>query len=125
MPNYRYHHAHFMSPEPIKTAEFYEKTFGAEIEEVIKFQDGDAMVHLRLHGSRIWVSGSRSNPPFYGLHHIGISTDDIETSVAELKASGAEFLEKDIVEPQPGVRAINFRAPNNAIIELWADPSDL
>lgn len=125
MPKYRFHHAHYMSPDPLKTAEFYEKTFGATREKVKKFPDGDAMVHLKLDGSRIWVSGSRSTPPFYGLHHIGISTDDIETSVAELKSGGVEFLEKGIVEPEPGIRAINFRAPDNVIIEFWSDPDDL
>jgi len=125
VPKYRYHHAHYMSPDPLKTAEFYEDMFGAKKEKVMKFPDGDAMVHLNLNGSRIWVSGSKSTPPFYGLHHIGISTDDIETSVAELEASGVEFMEKGIVEPEPGIKAINFRAPDNVVIEFWADPNDL
>ena len=125
MPNYKYHHAHFMSPDPLRTAEFYEKMFGAVRDEVIGFPGGDAMVHLSLNGSRIWVSGSRSKPPFYGLHHIGLSTEDIEASVSDLKASGVRFMEGKIVEPQPGVKAINFFTPDNAVIELWADPKDL
>jgi hypothetical protein len=87
-------------------------------------------VHLDLYGSRIWVSGSRSIPPFYGLHHFGLSTDNIEATVAELKSNGFKFMiDKrfggDIVEPQPGVKAANFWAPENVVIELWSDPEDL
>ena len=28
MPNYWFDHIHLMSPDPLKTAEFYEKSFG-------------------------------------------------------------------------------------------------
>ncbi len=123
MANYKYHHAHFMSPDPLKAAEFYSKMFGAKTDQVIKYPDGDVMVHLNLHGSRLWVSGSKSKPPFYGLHHIGMSTDNIEAAVAELKAAGVKFM-RDISEPQPGIKAAVFWAPDNAVIELWVDPND-
>ena len=123
MPNYKYHHAHYMSPDPLKTAEFYEKMFGAIKEKVIKYPDGDVMVHLNLHGSRIWVSGSKSKPPFYGLHHIALSTDNIEASVSELKASGTKFM-GDIVGLNEGVKATNLFTPDNAVIEFWSDPKD-
>jgi catechol 2,3-dioxygenase-like lactoylglutathione lyase family enzyme len=123
MPKYKYHHAHIMSPDPLKTAEFYEKIFGAKREQVIKNPDGDVMVHLNLDGSRIWVSGSKSNPPFYGLHHIALSTDNIEEAVAELKANEVKFI-RDISEPKPGVQAAVFWAPENVRIEFWVDSKE-
>jgi lactoylglutathione lyase len=124
MPNYKYHHAHFMSPDPLKAAEFYENMLGAKTEEVIKNPDGDVMIHLNLHGSRIWVSSAKSKQPFYGLHHIGLSTDNIEAAVAELKASGVNFI-RDIAELRPGVKAAVLAAPDNAVIEFWVDPKDI
>jgi 4-hydroxyphenylpyruvate dioxygenase-like putative hemolysin len=123
MPSYKYHHAHMMSPNPMKTAEFYETMFGAKREEVIKSPDGDVMIHLNLNGSRIWVSGSKSNPPFYGLHHIGLTTDNIEESVKELKGQGVKFM-REISAPQPGIQAAVFWAPENAVIEFWVDPKE-
>jgi lactoylglutathione lyase len=123
VPNYKYHHAHVMSPNPMKTAEFYETMFGAKREQVIKSPDGDVMVHLNLNGSRIWVSGSKSNPPFYGLHHFGLTTDNIEESVKELKSHGVKFM-REISEPQPGIQAAVFWAPENVAIEFWVDPEE-
>jgi len=120
VPKYTYHHVHVNSPDPVKTAEFYEKMFGAKKEDVIKHPDGGAMVHLNLHGSLIWVSSSKSQPPFYGLHHFGFITDNIEAAVAELKANGVKLL-RDISSPSPGVKAAVLCAPDNVLIELWEE----
>jgi len=53
----------------------------------------------------------------YGVHHIGIKTDDFDGTYRHLKANGAEFLGKPF-EPTAGIRLVFMRDPNGAVIEL-------
>jgi catechol 2,3-dioxygenase-like lactoylglutathione lyase family enzyme len=117
MPACRFHHTHLISPDPEKTAQFYVKNFGAEKGVPLKLPSGGASVPLVLNGSRILVSAPRTQPPKYGLDHFGIATDDIDTTVKELKASGAKF-QTEITEIRPGTRIAFFYAPDNVLIEL-------
>ena len=124
MPNYWYDHVHLSSLEPSKTAEFYEKMFGARRLGVRELPDGRTSVDLDLKGSSILITHPKVQPksasspetPF-GLEHFGIKTDDIETAVAELKANGVKFRD-EIREGRPGVRLAFFWAPENVLIEL-------
>jgi catechol 2,3-dioxygenase-like lactoylglutathione lyase family enzyme len=52
-----------------------------------------------------------------GLEHIGIRTDDMDTTVANLKANGVKFRD-EIREFRPGVRIAFFWAPEDVLIEL-------
>ena len=53
MPNYWHNHVHLTSPDPLKTAEFYEKMFGAKRGNAREMPGGRTMVPLDLNGSRI------------------------------------------------------------------------
>ncbi len=125
MPNYYYDHAHLTSPDPLKTAEFYEKMFGAKRANVRELPDGRTMVELDLNGSEILVVHPRVKPDptphlpdtSYGLEHFGLITDDIEAAVAELKAKGVKFRD-EIREPRPGFKFAFVWAPENVLIEL-------
>jgi catechol 2,3-dioxygenase-like lactoylglutathione lyase family enzyme len=117
MPNHRFHHTHLISPDPEKTAQFYVQNFGAEKGASLKMPGGATSVPLVLNGSRILVGSPRTQPPRYGLDHFGIATDDIETTVRELKSNGARF-QTEITEIRPGVRIAFFYAPDNVLIEL-------
>ncbi len=116
MPAYSYEHVHLISPEPEKTAEFYVKMLGARKESVTKVGPG-TMVRLTLNGSLLIISSARGQPAVYGLDHFGLSTDNLDASVAELKAAGCKF-RMEPTEIMPGTRIAFFFTPEKVLIEL-------
>ena len=125
MPSYRYDHIHLISPDPLKTAEFYEKMFNAKRVSVTDRGGGHVNVALDLNGSRVLVMNPRVQPETgpsarvdnYGLEHLGIRTDDLETAVADLKAKGVKFKEEMRVASS-GAKISFLWAPENVLIEL-------
>jgi len=123
--SYWYDHIHLISPDPLKTAEFYERMFNAKRVSVTEQGAGRVSVALDLNGSRVLVMNPRVQPEAgpsaradnYGLEHFGIRTDDLETAVADLKAKGVQFKE-EIREIRPGVKISFLWAPENVLIEL-------
>ena len=123
MPSYRYHHIHLISPDPLKTSDFYEKTFGARKISVEKM-DAGAMVSLELGGGIIGIMPPRKQAllptaggAVYGIEHFALKTDNLEQAAAELKAKGIVFV-KDIIQPKPGFKTSFLVAPENVLIEL-------
>ena len=125
MAKYWYDHVHLMSPDPPKTAQFYEQMFGARMENVREFPDGWISVALDLNGQSILIlqpkdqskSALISPANNYGLEHFGIRTDNLEAAVKELKAKGVKF-QQDITVPRPGIKIAFLWAPENVLIEL-------
>ena len=125
MQDYYYDHVHLTSPDPLKTAEFYEKMFGAKRTNVRETPDGRTVVELNLNSSRILITHPLVKPDptphlpgtSYGLEHFGLVTDNIEAAVAELKANGVKFRD-EIREVRPGVKIAFVWAPENVLIEL-------
>jgi len=122
MPNYWFDHVHLVSSDPLKTAEFYEKMFGAKRGDVRKLPDGRITMGLDLNGVRVLIMQTRTEQMApgmapTGLEHFGIGTDDIEAAVADLKAGGVKFV-KDITESLPGVKISFLLTPENTLIEL-------
>jgi catechol 2,3-dioxygenase-like lactoylglutathione lyase family enzyme len=142
MANYWYNHVHVMCPDPLKTAQFYEKMFGARKESIREWEDGRMSVTLNLNGSSILLGQPRFPPKsttdsredyspedYYGLQHFGLVTDNLEEAMKELKAKGAEFRE-EITVPRPvkqeiiplhqrrKTRIAFMWAPDNVLIEL-------
>ena len=97
MVKFTYDHIHLRSPDPEKTAAYYERMFGAEI--VRSMQQGKPRIDLKLGGMNIFIApvvpGDGVNPapttPYQGLDHFGLSVSGIDAVVADLKAKGAEF----------------------------------
>ena len=122
MPDYRFHHIHLASPDPVKTAEFYRDAFDAEI-ATTELPGGNVRLELKLGGTRVLImkqpaeAASTPSAAASGLDHLGLRTDDIETSVADLKARGMQFRD-EIREIAPGVKISFFWAPENVLIEL-------
>lgn len=118
MQNYRFDHVHLYSPEPVKTAEFYEKVFGAENHGVRQDPDGRTIVDLVLNGIEIKVSVPRAGGPqeHYGLDHFGLVTDNLEAAVAELKAKGIEFVQEITSLPTADISFL--LAPEGTVIEV-------
>ena len=126
MPEYNYHHIHLASPDPQKTAEFYENMFSAKRVNATQSEDGrTTSVALSLNGSSILIllgkeqldSASEPSAPGIGVEHFGIITDDLTTAVADLKAKGVQF-RNDPWEFRPGVNISFLWAPENVLIEL-------
>jgi len=75
---------------------------------------GDSMLELMGFGPGKEPVDSRDH---YGVHHIGIKTDNFDETYKHLKANGAEFLGEPF-EPTAGIRLVFLRDPNGAVIEL-------
>ena len=125
MPNYWYDHVHLFSPDPLKTAQFYESMFNAKRVAVRELSDGRTIVILHLNGSRVLITEREAQTGSVpgsleagcGLEHFGIRTDNLEVAVAELKAKGVQFKE-EIRDGLAGVKAAFLWAPENVLIEL-------
>lgn len=117
MPNYWFDHIHLMSPDPLSTAEFYEKTFGARQVAVRDLGNGRVSVNINLNGTTILVSKTSSDDAETGLIHFGIRTDNLDEAVDELKAKGVKFT-RDITEVQPGFKISFLLAPESVPVEL-------
>ena len=124
MPTYKFDHLHQVSPDPEKAAKFYVDMFGAKILSNRKMGDGRLLIAMELGGAPVSLIGPTTqteNEPspskYYGLHHFGIATSDIDASYAELKAKGVTFLH-EIKEPIPGVRMTFLLGPEDVPIEL-------
>jgi len=125
MPNYWYDHVHLTSPDPLKTAQFYESMFNAERVSTRELPDGGTSVELNLSGSRILLkqgpvqpeSALKESVTGSGLEHFGIRTDNLEAAVVDLKAKGVKFRD-EIRVIRPGLKISFFWAPENVLVEL-------
>ena len=117
MPKYFFDHIHLISADPLKTAEFYEKNFGATKESVREMPGGRSTVVMDMTGVTILISPQRDPSSPIGLTHFGFRTDELDPAVAGLKAEGVEF-SMDITEIRPGFRISFFNAPENVSVEL-------
>ena len=119
-----FHHIHLYSRDPMATAQYYNRMFGAKIIETVQ-SDGQRRVDLDLDGLAIFilrVSPETDMPespsvPHLGLDHFGLRVTNLDEATAALKRKGAEFA----VEPytiRPGVRIAYVQAPENVRVEL-------
>jgi catechol 2,3-dioxygenase-like lactoylglutathione lyase family enzyme len=124
MSSYTFDHLHQVTPDPEKASQFYVNIFGAKVLSTSKTSDGRTLISMSLGGAPVSLIGpttqdqeSPTPPKYYGLHHFGIKTDDIDTAVTELKAKGVKFT-MEIAEPIPGIRMTFLLGPDNVPIEL-------
>ena len=117
MPNYWFDHVHLISPDPRKTAEFYEEMFGARQVSIRDLGNGRVVANLNLNGTTILVSPQRDDNARTGLDHFGIRTDNLNKAVDELKTNGVKFTQ-DITEVRPDFKISFLLAPENVSIEL-------
>ncbi|MEK9672718.1 MAG: VOC family protein [Rhodospirillaceae bacterium] len=123
MSKFTFEHIHLRSPDPEATAAYYEKMFDAEV--IRSAPDGKPRIDLKLGGCDIFIApvkpgdkvGQPPETPYQGLDHFGLCVKDIDATVAELKAKGAEFT-MDPFDIRPGVRIAFIRAPQGVSIEL-------
>ena len=112
---FKLNHVHLKSPDPEKTAQFYVDNLGAKVVG----QAGGNGVRLDLHGLTLNVTGkieAQSHEQKYGIEHIAIDTDDIEATIASLKAGGARILEETQVGN--GRKVCFFEGPEGVCLEV-------
>ena len=125
MSNYTYDHIHIRSQDPMATALWYEKMFGAKIIESTQ-PDGSQRVDLDINGLTVFIMRVSEDEPTpgadtdvsLGLDHFGLRVENIDEAYSELKGKGAEFT----MEPRtirPGVTITYVVAPENVRIELF------
>jgi catechol 2,3-dioxygenase-like lactoylglutathione lyase family enzyme len=101
--DYRYDHVHLRSPDPDATARFFETMFGAEVKRSVyppgTLYPGQQRITMRLGGQTVLIAPPHPHEPnatapsfpHYGLEHIGLTVDDVDVAVEELRAKGAEI----------------------------------
>ena len=123
MTKYTWEHIHLRSPDPAATAQWYEDKLGAEVIRTPQ-PDGSTRFDLDLTGQKIFIAkadpattGAPPQIPYMGLEHIGLTVENIDAAVAELKAKGVPFT-REPTTIRPGVRIAFLTAPQNVSIEL-------
>ncbi|MGG5809663.1 VOC family protein [Falsiroseomonas sp. CW058] len=122
MSPYRFDHIHLRSPDPEAAAAVWADAFGAAIRSRVQVS-GRLRVVLDLAGVTLFIEqvppGTHAPPapPFLGIEHIGLGTDDLDAAVADLAAKGVPLVSGP-KEARPGVRIAFFAAPDGAQVEL-------
>jgi catechol 2,3-dioxygenase-like lactoylglutathione lyase family enzyme len=107
-------HLHLKTRDPAKTAQFYVDTLGAKI--VSQNKNG---FRLDLHGLALNVTNfltEQSREQKYGMEHIAIDTDELDSVIEKLKAQDIHILEQTIVSG--GRRVCFFEGPDGVQLEF-------
>ncbi len=133
MRDYRYDHVHLRSADPEAMVRFFEDMFGAEVTRGVyppgTLYPGQLRVSMRLGGQTVLVApkhpheptGEAPQFPYYGIEHIGLTVDDVDAAVDELKAKGAEVPIGPLTR-NPGLRLAFVRGPEGIMVELVQRP---
>jgi len=122
MTPYRLHHIHLRSTDPEGSAALWSKAFGAEIKARVH-PGGKLRIILDLGGSPLYIeevpggTPAPPAPPFLGIEHIGLATDDLDGSIARLDGHGVKLVQGPS-SPRPGVRIAFFGMPDGVRVEL-------
>jgi lactoylglutathione lyase len=129
MREYRYDHVHLRSPDPDATARFFETMFSAEVTRGVyppgTLYPGQQRITMRLGGQTVLIAPPHPHEPtataphfpYYGLEHIGLTVDDVDAAVEELRTKGAEIAIGPLTR-NPGLRLAFIRGPEGIMVEL-------
>jgi catechol 2,3-dioxygenase-like lactoylglutathione lyase family enzyme len=108
-------HLHIKTRDPEKTAQFYVDTFGAKI--LSKSPRGGYrldLLGLDLNITDFLTDQKRDQK--YGMEHIAIDTDELDSLVETLKKKGIPILEQTVVSG--GRRVCFFEGPDGVQLEF-------
>ncbi|MBV9248655.1 MAG: VOC family protein [Acetobacteraceae bacterium] len=129
MRDYRYDHVHLRSTDPDAMGRFFETMFGAEVKRDTyppgTLYPGQLRVTMNLGGQKVLIAPAHPHDPtglaprfpYYGLEHIGLTVDDVDAAVEELRRLGAEIAVGPVTR-QPGTRLAFVRGPEGVMVEL-------
>ena len=123
MATFTWEHIHLRSSDPEATATWYQDKLGADVIRT-RQADGSTRIDLNLSGQKVFIAKTEAgkaadapNSPYLGLDHFGMTVDDIQAAVKDLKGKGVRFT-MDPTTIRPGVTIAFLTAPENVSIEL-------
>ena len=129
MSIFQFDHVHLRSSDPEATAQFFETLFEAEVTRGIyppgTLYPGKLRVMLKVGGQKILIAPAHPHdpmtpaPPFpyYGLEHIGFTVDDLDATIAALRAKGADVAVGPLTR-DAGTYLAFIRGPDAIMVEL-------
>jgi catechol 2,3-dioxygenase-like lactoylglutathione lyase family enzyme len=118
-------HIHLITTDIERAARWYCRVLGATVTFEGSYK-GSRVVYLNVAGMTLIVFGRLANEtepspsvpsPRYGVDHFGFAVDDLDETLATLKAAGAQVIEGPI-DVRPGLRIAYIAAPDQTRIEL-------
>ncbi|RKU15648.1 hypothetical protein C6500_19070 [Candidatus Poribacteria bacterium] len=115
-----FHHVHLRCEDLDSAISYYENIFDGKVLETVDV-GGLKVARMEIGGERIFLSPQlgdmevedTSGNPRWGLYQLAFTVEDLDTTVAELQAKGAEL---DYLRPE--IRRAFFKGPDNVQIEL-------
>lgn len=129
MRAYHFDHIHLRCRDADAAARFFETMFGAEVTrstyEPGTLYAGQVRVSLRLGGQTVLIAPAHPHDatapapafPYYGLEHIGLTVDNVDDAVAEMRAKGADIALGPVTR-SAGLRLAFIRGPEGIMVEL-------
>jgi catechol 2,3-dioxygenase-like lactoylglutathione lyase family enzyme len=115
MMAFKLNHVHLKTTDPQKTARFYVDNLGATMEAEL----GSNGYRLDLHGLKLNVTNiitSQTRHQVYGMEHIAIDTDELDSLIDKLKDQGIHILEQTSISG--GRRVCFFEGPDGVQLEF-------
>jgi lactoylglutathione lyase len=112
---FKLNHLHLKTKDPQQTAKFYVDNLGATIVAEI----GTRGYRLDLHGLTINLTThieDQTRQQLYGMEHFALNTDDLDGTIAKLKANGAQVLEQ--MTSANGRRICFLEGPDGVQLEI-------
>jgi lactoylglutathione lyase len=129
MQTLQFDHLHLRSPDPNATALFFATMFGAEVTRSVyppgTLYPGQMRVTMKVGGQKILIAPAHPHdpmapaPPFpyYGLEHFGFTVHDLDATIAELQAKGADIAVGPLTR-DAGTYLAFVRGPEGIMVEL-------
>jgi len=122
LANFTFDHVHLKSRDSLAAARYYVDTLGAK--ETTRLERGGGYrVVLSLHGLNLLIDSVEADasgaptPPFSGIEHFALTTNDLDTALADIRGKGGLVI-VDPYSPRPGIRIAFLEGPDSVRIEL-------
>jgi catechol 2,3-dioxygenase-like lactoylglutathione lyase family enzyme len=129
MGTFQFDHLHLRSPDPDTTARFFETMFDAVATRGIyppgTLYPGQMRVTMTVGGQKILIAPTHPHDPmtpapafpYYGLEHIGFTVEDLDATIAALRAKGADVAVGPLTR-DAGTYLAFIRGPEGIMVEL-------
>lgn len=115
-----FHHVHLRCEDLDGAVSYYENIFDGKVLETADV-GGLKVIRMEIGGERIFLSPKlgdmevedTSGTPRWGLYQLAFTVEDLDATVAELQAKGAEL---DYLRPE--IKRAFFKGPDNVQIEI-------
>jgi lactoylglutathione lyase len=129
MGTFQFDHLHLRSADPDATARFFETMFDAEVTRSTykpgTLYPGQMRVTMKVGGQKILIAPTHPHDPMapapafphYGLEHIGFTVENLDASIAVLRAKGADVAIGPLTR-DAGTYLAFIRGPEGIMVEL-------